>query len=158
MDRNKIEEQYKWDLTKIYKTINEFNKEYEQIKKQIKDYKKYEKTMLDNAHTFYETIDNYFKISRVLEKLSVYSHLLFDENTGNNENQALMAKVSSLYDEYAKISYFVTPNILKKDYKEIEKYYKEEPKLKDYEIVIKNEYRYKEHTLSDIEEKLLSNI
>ena len=41
---------------------------------------------------------------------------------------------------------------------EIEEYYKEEPKLLDYEILLKQEYRYKEHTLSDIEEKLLSNI
>ena len=114
--------------------------------------------MLNNANTFYETINEYFNISRILEKLSVYAHLLFDEDTGNNQNQALSAKVSNLFDNFSKISYFVTPNILKKDYSEIEKYYKEEPKLKDYEIIIKNEYRYKEHTLSDIEEKLLSSI
>lgn len=158
MDRKEIEEQYKWDLTQIYKSIDEFNKEYDNIIKKINDFKKYEKTMLNNANTFYETINEYFNISRILEKLSVYAHLLFDEDTGNNQNQALSAKVSNLFDNFSKISYFVTPNILKKDYSEIEKYYKEEPKLKDYEIIIKNEYRYKEHTLSDIEEKLLSSI
>ena len=158
MDRQEIEEQYKWDLTPIYKSIDEFNKEYDNISKKINNFKKYEKTMLNNANTFYETINEYFNISRILEKLSVYAHLLFDEDTGNNQNQALSAKVSNLFDNFSKISYFVTPNILKKDYSEIEKYYKEEPKLKDYEIIIKNEYRYKEHTLSDIEEKLLSSI
>lgn len=158
MDRKEIEEQYKWDLTQIYKSIDEFNKEYDNIIKKINDFKKYEKTMLNNANTFYETINEYFNISRILEKLSVYAHLLFDEDTGNNQNQALSAKVSNLFDNFSKISYFVTPNILKKEYSEIEQYYKEEPKLKDYEIIIKNEYRYKEHTLSDIEEKLLSSI
>ena len=158
MDRQEIEEQYKWDLTPIYKSIDEFNKEYDNISKKINNFKKYEKTMLNNANTFYETINEYFNISRILEKLLVYAHLLFDEDTGNNQNQALSAKVSNLFDNFSKISFFVTPNILKKDYSEIEKYYKEEPKLKDYEIIIKNEYRYKEHTLSDIEEKLLSSI
>ena len=158
MDRQEIEEQYKWDLTPIYKSIDEFNKEYDNISKKINNFKKYEKTMLNKANTFYETINEYFNISRILEKLSVYANLLFDEDTGNNQNQALSAKVSNLFDNFSKISYFVTPNILKKDYSEIEKYYKEEPKLKDYEIIIKNEYRYKEHTLSDIEEKLLSSI
>ena len=158
MDRQEIEEQYKWDLTPIYKSIDEFNKEYDNISKKINNFKKYEKTMLNNANTFYETINEYFNISRILEKLSVYAHLLFDEDTGNNQNQALSAKVSNLFDNFSKISYFVTPNILKKEYSEIEQYYKEEPKLKDYEIIIKNEYRYKEHTLSDIEEKLLSSI
>ena len=158
MDRQEIEEQYKWDLTPIYKSIDEFNKEYDNISKKINNFKKYEKTMLNKANTFYETINEYFNISRILEKLSVYANLLFDEDTGNNQNQALSAKVSNLFDNFSKISYFVTPNILKKEYSEIEQYYKEEPKLKDYEIIIKNEYRYKEHTLSDIEEKLLSSI
>ena len=158
MDRKEIEEKYKWDLSKIYKSINEFNKEYDEVSKNIDYFSKYESIMLDNANSFYETIDNYFYISRILEKLAVYSHLLFDEDTANNSNQALSAKVSNLFDKFSKISYFVTPNILTKEYKEIEEYYKEEPKLKDYEIIIKNEYRYKEHTLSDIEEKLLSSI
>ena len=158
MDRNEIQEKYKWDLTKIYKNIEEFNKEYEKIEKQIEDFSKYESIMGTNAHNFYETLNKYFEISRVLEKLSVYTHLLFDENTGDNNNQALSAKVSNLYDKFVKISYFTTPTILKKEYSEIEEYYKEEPKLKEYEILLKNEYRYKEHTLSDIEEKLLSSI
>ena len=154
MDRNEIQEKYKWDLTKIYKNIEEFNKEYKKIEKQIEDFSKYESIMGTNAHNFYETLNKYFEISRVLEKLSVYTHLLFDENTKDNNNQALSAKVSNLYDKFVKISYFTTPTILKKEYSEIEKYYKEEPKLKEYEILLKNEYRYKEHTLSDIEEKI----
>ena len=158
MDRSKINEQYKWDLTRIYNSIEDFNKEYKEIEKQINTFSNYESTMLDNANNFYNTINTYFNISRVLEKLSVYTHLLFDENTSNNNNQALTAKVSNLFDKFSKISYFVTPNILKKEYKEIENFYKEEPKLRDYEIILKNEYRYKEHTLTDIEEKLLSSI
>ena len=44
---------------------------------------------------------------------------------------------------------------MKLDYSEIEKFYEEVPELKKYEIMLKNEFRYKEHTLSDNEEKLL---
>ena len=158
MDRNSVEEKYKWDLTLIYKTEKEFNEDYKKAEEKIKEFPKYEKTMPNNAKDFYKTLEEYFSISRIIEKLSVYTSLLFDEDTSNNKNQSLSGKVSNLYDKFNKVSFFVTPTILKKDYKEIEKYYKEEPKLKDYEILIKNEYRYKEHTLSDIEEKLLSNI
>lgn len=158
MNRNEIEEKYKWDLTKIYKDINEFNKEYEDVSKQIDDFSKYESIMSENAINFYNTLKEYFAISRKIEKLSVYTNLLFDENTGDNNNQALNVKTSNLNDKFTKVSYFVTPTILKKDYKEIEKYYQEVPELLDYEIIIKNEYRYKEHTLSDIEEKLLSSL
>ena len=158
MNREEIQEQYIWDLTKIFKDINEFNELYNELKKEIQDYSKNEKIMLENATNFYNAINNYYKITRKLEKLYVYTSLLSDEDTSNNDNQALKLKITNLYDEWSKNSFFLTTNILKKDYKEIEEYYKEEPKLLDYEIILKEQFRYKEHTLSDEEEKLLSNM
>ena len=158
MDRNQVDEQYKWDLTKIFKDEEEFNSLFEEVKKEIKSFSQYEKTMPQSAKNFYDTINTYYKISRNLDKLAVYTSLKFDEDTSNNQNQSLKIKVSNLYDEWSKVCFFVTPTILKKDYSEIENYYKEESKLLDYETIIKREFRYKEHTLTDAEEKLLSNM
>lgn len=158
MNRSEIEEKYKWDLTLIYKNEEEFNNDFKNVEKRINKFSKYEKIMGNSATDFYNTIEEYFSLTRLLEKIFVYTHLLFDQDTGNNRNQSQKEKVTILYNKFNKTSYFVTPTILKKDYKEIEKYYKEEPKLKNYEIIIKNEYRYKNHTLTDIEEKLLSSI
>ena len=158
MNRNEIEEKYIWDLSTIYASLEEFNKDYNEAKKRINEFSKYETIMSNSATEFYNTIDEYYQISRILDKLAVYTSLLFDEDTSNNTNQALKGKVDNLYDEFVKVTFFITPTILKKDYTEIEEYYKEEPRLKDYEIILKNEFRYKSHTLSDIEEKLLSNI
>ena len=158
MNREQIEEKYKWDLSPIYKNNKGLNEDYKKVEIKIENFSKYEKTMDKSATDFYNAIEEYFSISRLLEKLSVYSHLLFDQDTSNNKNQALHQKINNLYDKFIKKAFFITPTILKKDYQEIEKYYEEEPKLKEYEIIIKNKYRYKNHTLSDIEEKLLSNI
>jgi oligoendopeptidase F len=158
MDRNKIEEKYQWDLTKIFKSSKEFNQLFEEVKENIKDFSKYEKTMDKNATNFYNTINSYYEISRKLEKLAVYTSLQFDTDTSNNKNQSLKIKVSNLYDEWSKVNFFVVPTILKKEYTDIERYYKEEPRLKEYETVLKREFRYKEHTLTDTEEKLLSNM
>lgn len=158
MDRNQVEEKYKWNLSKMFINEEEFNKEFERVKEKIKSFSKHEKIMNENATNFYNTLSDYYEISRVLEKLYTYTHLLFDENTSNNKNQALNIRITNLYDEWNKITFFITPNILKKEYHEIEQYYKEEPKLLEYEIMIKREFRYKDHTLSEKEEKLLSSI
>ena len=154
----KINEKYNWDLSKIYKTIDEFDIEYEKVKKEIEEYSKHETIMLENATNFYNALNDYYKISRTLDKLYSYSSLLFDENTSNNTNQTLKMRVSNLYDNWSKNSCFLTTNILKKEYQEIEKYYNEEPKLLEYEIDLKQTFRYKPHTLSDSEEKLLSSM
>ena len=89
MDRNKIEEKYQWDLTKIFKSSKEFNQLFEEVKENIKDFSKYEKTMDKNATNFYNTINSYYEISRKLEKLAVYTSLQFDTDTSNNKNQSL---------------------------------------------------------------------
>ena len=59
---------------------------------------------------------------------------------------------------YGELTSFVTPELLSVEYDKIKEYYKEEPKLLDYEIMLKREFRYKEHNLSDAEEKLLSSM
>ena len=158
MNRNTIDAKYKWDLTQIFKSTEEFEECYKKAENLIKDFKKYENIMGENAKKFYETINTYYEITRTLDKLYVYTNLLSDTDTSNNTYQSLKIKVSNLLDKWSKASFFVTPTILKKNEQEIEKYYIEEPKLKDYEIILKREFRYKEHTLSDEEEKLLSNL
>lgn len=158
MNRDTIDAKYKWDLTQIFKSTEEFEECYKKAETLIEDFKKYENIMGENAKNFYETINNYYEITRTLDKLYVYTNLLSDTDTSNNTYQSLKIKVSNLLDKWSKASFFVTPTILKKNEQEIEKYYIEEPKLKDYEIILKREFRYKEHTLSDEEEKLLSNL
>ena len=158
MNRDTIDAKYKWDLTQIFKSTEKFEECYKKAETLIEDFKKYENIMGENAKNFYGTINTYYEITRTLDKLYVYTNLLSDTDTSNNTYQSLKIKVSNLLDKWSKASFFVTPTILKKNEQEIEKYYIEEPKLKDYEIILKREFRYKEHTLSDEEEKLLSNL
>ena len=158
MDRNEISDQYKWDLTQIFTSLEEFNKTYDEVKAQIKNFAQYETAMDNDATNFYNTLNDYYQISRQLDKLYVYTSMNFDIDTSNNDSQSLKIRVTNLYDEWAKVSFFVTPTILKKDYHQMEEYYKEEPKLLEYETILKREFRYKDHVLSAKEEKLLSSI
>ena len=157
-ERKDIDIKYTWDLEKIYSDIEEFNKDYDLVKNKIKDLFKYEKTMIDNSSNFYNTIKLSFEIERILDELSVYTSLSFDLDTSNNEKQEFCEKVSNLRSEYSKNSYFIVPSILKLDKDVINKYMEEVSELKDYEVSINEIYRYKDHTLSDNEEKLLSSI
>ena len=157
-ERKDIDTQYTWDLEKIYSSTDEFNEDYNLVKSKIKELFKYEKNMTDNSDNFYDTIKLSFEIERLIDKLSVYTSLSFDLDTSNNKMQELSEKVSNLRSEYSKNSYFIVPSILKLDRETIDMYMEEVPNLKDYEVSINEIYRYKDHTLSDEEEKLLSSI
>ena len=63
MNRENIEEKYKWDLTKIYKNIDEFNQDFNKVSKQIEEFSKYENIMDNSATDFYNTLSKYYEIS-----------------------------------------------------------------------------------------------
>ena len=156
MNRENIDVKYKWDLDVIYRSVDEFEKDFNDVRDMALNIKKYENVMNNDSKSFYETLEYYYSVSRRLEKLYMYAHLLFDADTSDNNVQSLRGRVTNLYSDFSKCSYFVSVNILKLDYSQIEKFYEEEPKLRLYEKILKDEFRYKDHTLSDNEERLLS--
>ena len=157
-DRKDIDKKYTWNLDVIYSNTTEFDKDYNLVIDKIKSLKKYENTIMDNSDNFYDSIRLSFEIERLIDKLYCYANLSFDLDTSNNDKQELCEKVSNLRSKYSENSYFIVPSLLKQDYSVIEEYMKENPLIRDYEISIKEIYRYKEHTLSDAEERLLSSI
>lgn len=157
MNREKIEERYKWDLSKIYSSIDDFRSDMQLVKDKMNDFSKYKDITYDE-NTLYEVISLYMETSRILNKLEVYTSLLSDEDTGINKNRELKEEVSNLSSELISKTYFIEPNILKIDYSLIEKYYEKNDKLLEYKRYLYKLYRYKEHTLSDSEEKLLANL
>lgn len=157
-DRNTIDKKYTWDLEKIYDRMERFNEDYALVEKKIDELSTYEKTMMVSSANFYNVMVLSFEIERLIDKLSVYANLSFDLRTSDNSKQELCEKVTNLHSKHVRNSYFIVPSILKADEKLIERYYKEESRLLQYETQIKEIYRYKKHTLSDEEEKLLSSI
>jgi len=156
--RSEISNDYKWDLTKIFETKSDFDKFYDETKKLIVDYKKYEGHIMDDAKTFYNSTIDSLEISRRLEKLYTYAHMKSDEDVSLNSNQELVSRVINLYNLASQAMYFEETELLKEDYSKIEEFFKEEPRLLEHEINIKNSFRYKNHILSDAEEKIMSNL
>ena len=157
MDREKISDSYKWDLTKIYGSIQAYKEDINVVKDNIGKFIKY-KDIIYDENSLYEVINLVMDTSRILEKLEVYTSLLCDEDTRINKNQELKEEVNNLYSEYVKATYFVDVDILKLDYQKIEEFYKKNNKLREYEIYLKEMFRYKKHTLSSKEEKVLADL
>ena len=158
MLRSEINENDKWDLTTIYKNIEEFNKDYDLAKKLINNFANFEKTMMNSAIDLLNTIESDTKISRLINKLYMYAHLNSDSDTSDTKYQELKGRISNLDIEYSKISSFVVPSLLSEDYSKIERFYKEEPKLLEHKFTFENTFRYKEHVLSESEEKMISTL
>lgn len=156
--RCEIEDKYKWDLTKIYKDEKEWQKDFDDVKEKILKVLEYKESFLSNGKKLYEYLKYDEEVSRKLEKIYYYAHLNYDADTLDEKYKVMTNKVSDLFTKYNELSSFVVPEILKLDEEKLNTFYKDEEKLEDYRFSIENIYRFKNHTLDEEKEKMLSNL
>lgn len=156
--RCEIEDKYKWDLTKIYKDEKEWQKDFDDVKEKILKVLEYKDSFLSNGKKLYEYLKYDEEVSRKLEKIYYYAHLNYDADTLDEKYKVMTNKVSDLFTKYNELSSFVVPEILKLDEEKLNTFYEDEEKLEDYRFSIENIYRFKNHTLDEEKEKMLSNL
>lgn len=154
--RNEIDNQYKWDLTTIYESDEQFLKMLEKIDKEITSLTP--KDVFKNGESLYNYLKNSDYLEMNLDKLYTYAHLNNDSDTTVARYDEYVNKVRNVYQKYAQKTNFFEPQLLKLDYKIIEKFYLEFPKLKEYEIYLKEIFRFKEHSLNEQEEAIVKEL
>ena len=154
--RNEIDDQYKWDLTTIYKDDEQFLQMLEKIDKEIISLQP--KDIFKSGESLYNYLKNSDYLEMNLDKLYTYAHLNNDSDTTVAKYDEYVNKVRNIYQKYAQKTNFFEPQLLKINYKTIEKFYLECPELKEYEIYLKEIYRFKEHTLNEQEEAIIKEL
>lgn len=157
-NRSEIEEKYKWDLSVIYKSDKSFNDDIDKVNKLIANIPAIKDSLIRSGEDLYEGIDKIESISRIIEKLYTYVHLKHDEDISNSKSIELLDKIENLNIKFVQSASFYEPVILSLNYEDIEKMYKEYPKLKEYERYLYKMFRYKKHMLSETEEKLINDL
>ena len=156
--RSEIDVKDTWDLTPIYKTDDDFFKDYNLFKEEKNEIEKYKGRILESSKTLLEFLKLSDKLERKLYRLYYYAHLNYDVDTTNSKSLEKTEMVSQLMTEYSSLTSFINPELLKGDYKKVLEFIKEEKELEKYQFNLENLYRYKKHILSEKEEKLLSNL
>ena len=78
--RDEVEAVYKWNLSKIYKTKEELEKDTTLVQALTKEMLTYKDHLMDNSTVLQEATDKYFNLMRIIDKLVVYSEMKFHED------------------------------------------------------------------------------
>lgn len=146
----------KWDLSVIFNDESVFYKECEKIRLLLEELKELEESCFKNASNLYEFLKKDTDVSTLIDRLYSYASMNYDLDTSNNKALVLEEKAREIAEEYEKVVAFFTPNFLSLDKNVVDNFYQENSDLEEYRIILDKIYRYKEHTLSIVEEKLLS--
>ena len=155
LDRNKIEEKYKWKIDTMYPSEAYIEKDIEKVKEYIEKVKEYKGKLSESKDDLYDALNISEKSSRVLQNLYVYTHMKQHEDTRINANQAIATKIEMLSTELSMATSYIVPEIISIDEKKLEEFFRCE-KLKFYKQYVDDIIREKPHTLSEKEEEILA--
>ncbi|AOR22868.1 oligoendopeptidase F [Clostridium taeniosporum] len=155
--REEIQSKFKWEVEKIYKNIEEWEKDFHSLKNEAHSLKDFSGKLKSG-----ENILNYLKlseeISRKAEKLYIYAHLKSDEDTSNTTYQSLMNKIDIYMAEFASYTAYFVPEILSLEDGFIEKEIKRLDELKPYKFLFEDILKEKPHVLTKEMEELLAQV
>ena len=154
--REEIEEQYKWNLTDIYNSIEEWEADFRWINDNLEGYKKFEGTLGDSSEQLLKCLKFDDEIGIKLERLYLYSMLAKDSDLRVGKFQSMDERIKSLYSKISTVSSFIRPELLKIPGEKLNLMLDSNDDLKLYKHSIGDLVRKKEHTLSKEEEEILA--
>lgn len=154
--RNQINDNFKWDLSPLCSSDEDFYKGLEKVNGYIKKFKNFE-NKLNNK----ETILKFFKLDEefddLIEPLYMYVHLKHDEILSDRKRNEMSEKISHILSELSVETSFVTTELHELPDEIIDDILQDK-RFKDYDRMFENIKKEKIHMLSKEEEKLLAGM
>ncbi len=157
-NRRDIPKEYKWDLSAIYPTEEDFLAEYKRTEGLIADFASHKSSMLESAEQLYSALRALADIEELIDKLWIYSSLSFYVDTTDNEAQSRNTRVRDLAVKAGEATWFVSPYLMRLGGERTEKYISEYPALESFRRMLYKNLRYAPYTLSDDCEKLYAGL
>ncbi|MDF7637632.1 oligoendopeptidase F [Leuconostocaceae bacterium ESL0958] len=153
--REEVPQALTWDLEKIFKDDQAFEAAFAALQDRLPAMQQYQGHLADSAETLLAALETELSIERDWEKLFVYSHQRFDQDTSNNYYAGLNARVQDLMAQLNEQLAFFQPEVLAMDEDRLQAYLATDG-LKPYAHFFAVLLQQKPHTLPAAEEALLA--
>jgi len=157
-ERSELSEEHTWDLASIYASDDDWEAAYEDVASRLEALEAYEGRLTESGETLLEALELRDEIHREAEKVSAYARMRSDEDTRDQQYQALRARASSLMADVSSATSFFGPELQDCTREELQALVEEAPELETYEHYFDDVLRMKPHTRSAEVEELLSDL
>ena len=121
----------KWDLTKVFKTQEDFNEAYKELSSYPEKAKSYE-GKLNDSKSFKEFYVMKWEFEEKASRLYLYAHLQSDLNKKDVEKAALVQQCMVLLHMYMQSISFEEPEILSIGFDRIKELLSENPEVEEF--------------------------
>ncbi len=151
-------EDYKWDLTHLYESVEAVAKEKSEFSAHAGAIKNYAGKLGESAKSLREALDLKWNLELSLRRMETYSARLSDEDTRNSKASALAGEISRLRTQFQEQCSFFEPEIVAIPDETLLRFFTDEEGLRIYERPIREVMRMKKHILSPAEERIMAAV
>jgi oligoendopeptidase F len=153
--RSEVRQADTWNLSSFYSSDDAWEKAFDAWQTQIEGYAPFQGKLAESAEKLAECIRFDLEFSEVGDRLGTYAHLKVAEDQGNSVYQRMFGRYLQAASKAGQASSYIRPEILAIPADTMEEYLKS-PALAPYKLLLERILRFKPHTLSEKEEKLLA--
>lgn len=154
-NRRDMDKEYMWDLSRIFKTREDFEMALEEANKEVVKISDLCDNFTDSAETLKNSLDFIYSAAQKMELVYLYAFLHKAGDNGDGEYQDMEGRAVNLIVSFGAASSFMRPKITALDEETLKDYLSNES-LEVYRHTIMDIYRGREHTLSEEQEKTLA--
>lgn len=155
-DRSAIDDKYKWNLTDIYASDEEWHQAVENMAAKLDEVEQFKGKLTDSAVNLLKALEWNSAMSMEANRAYLYASMSSDLDTRQSKYNGMKQELQHLFSNYGAKAAFIEPEILETDWSTIEKFMQDEPKLEVYRMPLENMYRTKAHSLSEKEERIMA--
>jgi oligoendopeptidase F len=160
-DRSQIPDKYKWRFSDIYKTLDDWQKDFDYVKASLDKLAAFKGQFAgDKATNPAKALVEFNKLSdevgQKFEHMFTYVSFNYDVDLTNQDWSGKEQMLQVLGVEYGQKLAWTTPELLKIPQETMHKYIKENPVLEQYRKGYDDMYALQAHVLSEKEEEILA--
>jgi oligoendopeptidase F len=153
--RSKVKTEDQWNLASLFPSDAEWEAAYARWKKQIPKYAKFRGTLGESAKQLAACLKFDDELDRLSERVATYAYLKAAEDQANSGYQRMRGLVQNAGSEAAQAASYIRPEILAIPAKTLAEFMASK-ELAHFRLMLERIERYRPHTLSGGEEKLLA--
>ena len=155
--RSEVPEELKWDLTRVFKTDEDWEAAFDNAKDEVEKLGDFKKILTKSGKDLYESLTQILAVKRQVENIYVYATMSSDVDTSNSHYLGYVSRAQNLVNQFEAVTSFISPEILSIPADKFEQFKKDEPRLNDYAHYLETITNKRPHTLPAEEEKIIAD-
>ncbi|PTN09021.1 oligoendopeptidase F [Mangrovibacterium marinum] len=155
-NRTDIADQYKWDLTDIFPSDEDWRTAFDELSQKLETVESFKGSIMQSPENLLKVLQFNSALSMEASKLYIYASMNSDLDTRDSKYNGMQQELRHLFSTLGAKAAFIQPEILEADWSTVESFIEQEPKLAIYRMPLENTFRTKAHSLSENEERIMA--